>query len=404
MKIKFKKGIVVFVAVMIILGYGISEHPVHIMKATVDSFFQFATGKSSFLELRASIADIFDEKGLVYHDALMDINSLYLRYSGATSVQKDDTTVVRLNNGHLTSTSYFISDELVQESAMEINKLYQYSRNAGADFLYVACPEKGYSTNYPAGIDNYVPSNCSRFYKALESMGVPALVLQDKMNEEGISETEAFFATDHHWKPEIGLWATGKILEEMEWLYHIPYNAEYTDIANYDTVNYEEWFLGSQGKKTGVYFTELGADDITLITPKFETSFIEEQPYKDWQRSGNFTETVMYLDNIQEKNWYIKNPYAAYCGGDFRMQIFRNQMAKNSRKTLVIRDSFACVVAPFLALQNDILYLVDIRDFSYFVGEKPNVYNLIDEIQPDCVLVVYTGVATVGEGGRLNFE
>ena len=54
-----------------------------------------------------------------------------------------------------------------------------------------------------------------------------------------------------------------------------------------------------------------------------------------------------------------------------------------------IRDSFACTVTPFLALQAKELHVIDVRNYSYYVGEKINVYDYIEEIQPDYVIVEY---------------
>jgi hypothetical protein len=95
-----------------------------------------------------------------------------------------------------------------------------------------------------------------------------------------------------HWKPESGFWATGLICEELSSRYGFEYNEYYTDINNYNLKVYEDWFLGTEGKKVGRYFTARGVDDITLITPKFETSMVEKQPMKNQTRSGSFEETV----------------------------------------------------------------------------------------------------------------
>ena len=46
---------------------------------------------------------------------------------------------------------------------------------------------------------------------------------------------------------------------------------------------------------------------------------------------------------------------------------------------------------------------MDIRDGESYVGEKLNVYDYIEEIDPDYVMVLYGGpISEVW--GRLNFE
>jgi hypothetical protein len=150
----------------------------------------------------------------------------------------------------------------------------------------------------------------------------------------------------------------------------------------------------------GTYFTEEGADDFELITPKFETDLIEEQPFKNSIRTGSFEETVLYMDNL-EKDYYGKNSYVTYSGGDYRLQIIKNNKNLEGKKILLIRDSFGCVVSPFLSLQTSELHVCDVRNFESFVGEKVNMEEYIQQIQPDYVLVLYTG--TDLSSGRNDF-
>ena len=88
----------------------------------------------------------------------------------------------------------------------------------------------------------------------LEEAGVPYLDLREEMQAEGISVTDAFYTTDHHWKPQTGLWAFGKILEKLETTGAIPsVDPVYTDPGNYSFEIHENTFLGSSGKRTGIH-------------------------------------------------------------------------------------------------------------------------------------------------------
>lgn len=70
----------------------------------------------------------------------------------------------------------------------------------------------------------------------------------------------------------------------------------------------------------------------------------------------------------------------------------KNNLNPKGEKVLLIRDSFACVVAPFLALQTSELHICDVRDDEHYVGDKLNMEEYIEQIKPDYVLVLYTGV------------
>ena len=394
------KGFVAFLMTAVIIFCGYGRNIFGIVYSTCAYSYHLLSGDYTVNEYKGYIDNLFLDR-LSYHDALVDLNSLILRYSGASYVVKDDGIVVKMKNGYLVSEASYIADEDILEGIDKINELYEFSEDHGAEFLYVMCPVKGYSGEFPAGFDNFIKSNCDRFADALVNKGVPALILQEEMEKEKITEEEAFFITDHHWTPNTGFWAFGKICNTLNSLYGFEYNTDYTDISNYTVETYEDWFLGSRGKKTGSRFSELGVDDIDLITPRFETSLTEEQPFKEESRTGEFIDTALFLENLETKDYHHKNPYATYSGGDFRLQIFKNHLNNTGKKMLVIRDSFACAVTPFLALETDTLYIVDVRDYDYYVGAKQNVYALIEEYSPDYVAVIYTDVPI--SAGRLDF-
>ncbi len=61
----------------------------------------------------------------------------------------------------------------------------------------------------------------------------------------------------------------------------------------------------------------------------------------------------------------------------------------------MVRDSFACAVSPFLALNCSELYMLDIRHHENYVGKKVNPADYIAEIQPDYVIVLYNEVKAI---------
>ena len=161
------------------------------------------------------------------------------------------------------------------------------------------------------------------------------------------------------------------------------------DIGNYEIKKYKNWFLGCWGKKTGTYFTWKGADDFELFTPRFATDLLLEEPLKKEKKEGKFEDTVLYLENL-EKDYYNKESYAVYNGGNRQLQIVKNNLNPNGKKVLIVRDSFACVVTPFLSLQTSELHICDVR--KHQDGEKIDVEDYIKKMSPDYVIVLYAGV------------
>lgn len=326
---------------------------------------------------------------LSYHDWAVNLYSSFNRLVGTRVVVKDDITVVRADNGYLGSMRKKADDEVLSDYADNVKELYSTATKSGAEFLYVMAPMKGYDFSYPPNVTDYTVHNCDRFAEMIKGRNIPFLNLIETALTENISGDEMFFVTDHHWTPRWGLWASERIANKL----NIDYDKALLDIDNYNIERYENWFLGSQGKKVGVDFTPYGADDFEVITPKFETKLTESQPYKNSVREGDFTETVLYMNNIGVKDHYSLNPYVTYSGGDFREQIITNHKNPNGKKIVIIRDSYACVLVPFLSLTMGKTHVVDIRENSGYVGDKLKMSEYIERTKPDYVMVFYSGLS-----------
>ena len=70
------------------------------------------------------------------------------------------------------------------------------------------------------------------------------------------------------------------------------------------------------------------------------------------------------------------------------MQIIRNNLIPEGKKILILRNSFSCVITPFLALQAGELHIIDDREGDYPSGEKVNIENYIVTEKPDYVIEV----------------
>ncbi len=347
---------------------------------------------SAFEDFTNGAEKLTTEK-LSYRNFLVDTSSLYMRLMNTKVVEKSDSTVVRTKSGYLANPRKEIPLSQIENSAKKVKELMDASIDNGSKFLYVIAPSKGGGLEYPPNVKDYTDENCNNLISSLKKHYVPVLNLVDAKENQGITDEEMFFATDHHWRPQYGLWAVGEIFDALWRRYGFSYDKSVTDPKSYNTKTLKNWFLGSQGKKVGSFFAKGSADDIDIITPKFETSLKEIQPMKNSIREGSFENTVMYMGNSEKRDLYTLNPYASYSGGDFREQIIENNLKDDGKKILLIRDSFGCAVSPFMSLGVSSLHVVDVRDGQYYIGEKLNVFEYIKEINPDYVVVLYNGMS-----------
>lgn len=401
---KFNKNILVFVFAVIFLISGIS---IHYLSALKNSFFTMVSeitkgNMSGVTEFKQNVDDLSSKK-LSYHDQLMDINSLKENITGTRIIDKSGSAVVKSDSGSLVNTGILNHKMDNTELDKVVNRITAFKKHAeknGTNLLYCATPNKNYYEKLPPNIKEFSKHDTDKFVSKLKNKKVHTLNFADTFKEENIDYNDIYFYTDHHWKPYYGFVANKAICEELHKKYGFEYNKKYLDINNYNIKTYKDYFLGSSGKKTGTFFTWHGADDIDLITPKFKTDFTEEQPFKNQVRKGAFQDTVLYLENIEQKDLYNLNSYATYSGGDFRLQIMKNNLNPKGKKILLIKDSFACAVAPFLSLQTSELHIIDIRDYEYFVGDRINTYKYIEQIKPDYVLILYSGISSIKNSVR----
>ena len=89
---------------------------------------------------------------------------------------------------------------------------------------------------------------------------------------------------------------------------------------------------------------------------------------------------------------YIDSMYAHYSYGDRGLQVVQNHLAgEEAPKVVIIRDSYACVVTPFLSLMTGSLHILDTRHWRG-TDTANTIYEYIQQEQPDYVLVLYTGL------------
>lgn len=328
-------------------------------------------------------------KGLDRSHAFIQLYGAVQRLLGQRLVEDStpDTSVTKLENGALTfcglGNAYIDPTENAEKTAVFVEELTQM----GFPFLAVVAPEKiQYGTKpLPEAVPEFGNEIADAYLEVLAEAGVDAFDLRPAFNARE-DYYDLFFRTDHHWKPEGAFFACGVLMEELSERYGFPVNEEALDEENWDKTVYKDWFLGSQGKRVGSFYA--GVDDFTVYTPQFDTAFRYTIPERDAERAGTFSEALCYEEYVTERNWFNGNPYVYYSGGDWAEATMVNEANPDGPKVVLIRDSFSCALAPFLALQCSELTTIDLR---YYQGD---LKEGIAEIDPDLVMLLYSASTT----------
>lgn len=181
------------------------------------------------------------------------------------------------------------------------------------------------------------------------------------------SEEPLYFATDHHWTM-LGAFRFYETLMSY-------FGVEALDIADFQREIVSENFYGTLDAKTGGDYAR--ADQIERwdvmgdsTPPLFEVSI------PDSQHEG----TSFYFPHRLEE----KDQYTYYLDGNHAVTILRNLNLPQGRRLLLIKDSFAHALAPFLVNHFSEVHMLDLRYYNKEVDDYL-VDHKIDE-----VLVLYS--------------
>ena len=323
------------------------------------------------------------------------------RLSGRRIVEDavSENTVVKLSNGALNFVNLQADSQAgdtVERNAAATAAFAQELELLDIPYLYLAAPQKIQrgQTLLPTGVEENGNASADAFLAELDRQGTDYVDLRPLFENNGIYSSW-FFKTDHHWKPEAAFFAWQELAGVLEDCYGFRTSPGLTNPANWSTQVLEDFFLGSQGKRVGSLYA--GVDDITLYTPKFDTNLTYACPTYGFTRTGPFETSVCFPERVAERDWFNGNPYTYYSGGDYPIATITNHNNPDGPRIVMLRDSFACALAPFLSLSCSELITIDLRHFDGDLMETIGAYD------PDLVLTLYTA-STTGLENMFQFD
>ena len=326
------------------------------------------------------VIDSYYSTNINYKTGFIDLNGLALRLAGVRVVDDSQYRVVKLDDKHL---SFVIPQKHnLSYPIAQTKKLSDYLKNKNIPMLYVQAPYKVCKKNpqLPAGVEDYSNEMADEFLSKLRKYGIDTLDLRDRLHEEGLNHHNLFYRTDHHWTPEAGIWATGEIANTLKEQYGFQINEKSIDINNYSCKIYKNRLLGSLGRRIGIGYD--GVEDFKLYLPKFSAPMKYKIDGRKEAIDIDFSKQPFAPRHLK-KDYYHMSTYCAYTDGDFLHTELYNKKDKTGQKVLIIRESFATVVSPFLGLSCDRLDTVDLR------YEGSEAKSFIDAMNPDYVVILY---------------
>lgn len=237
-------------------------------------------------------------------------------------------------------------------------KIRNLAKENGARFLMVLVPQKYIEgeTEFEPGIP-YADTNedLDEIIKAAEKKKIDCMDTREYFQEiKEQSGQSVFYNTDHHWRPEAGFVVYTHLLEKLEKNLGKELNPDgfYTNLDNYNVDKYEDFFLGSMGRETGVVYA--GLDDFTLIYPKYPTDYVRRYRITAdgdlEEREGPVCDSLLSMGNLwYDGPVYQSERYGTYLNGINVEDSITNRRNPDGPRVLMIRDSYMSVSNVFLA-------------------------------------------------------
>ena len=263
------------------------------------------------------------------------------------------------------------------------------SQKAKAKFFYLVRPisisqENGVAEIYP-GLFDRINREISDNIQLLEKMKIPYLDLRQGMGQFSWNKNfrKFFFKGDHHWKVDGALLAAKLTAAYMNQHCGTKYDLRFFDPDVFYRVRYKDIFIGSLAKKLSLAYLSQ-KEDFDILYPDYKTDFTLENPSKSFKTRGNFS--ILLFHNHNHYNSYHANNYDVFLDQDQPILRITNHLInrKSGKKILIIKDSYANAMVPYLALQTREIVMVDPRLFK--VTQIP---KFIRQEKPDIVINIF---------------
>lgn len=260
----------------------------------------------------------------------------------------------------------------------------------GVRTLYVQAPFKimpGTETGLPKGIKTYANENADGVIEFLKDKGVDTFDLRTELKKSGMSQSELFFKTDHHWTVDAAFYSYFQLTQKLYEDYDFCSKEQmefHTNPLNYYKFEMKNCFLGTWGRRTGELF--VGLDDFNYYVPAYYTNFDFTNVDGDdvLHLKNDFYNTVMTPKYVEKSEEGIRtNRYAAYLGGYTKETRVVNNTLDSDKKLMIVHDSFGFPLSAFMCLTAKETRILDIRNY------KDSIKEYIEEYKPDVLLFVF---------------
>ncbi len=243
-----------------------------------------------------------------------------------------------------------------------ITALNTFAKTTSLPFYFMPVPSG--SQEQPNNLPDYAPNQDQREelnqIKAVSGKNVKVIDLFDTLSNK--TGNDYYYKTDHHWNTYGAYEGYKALITEMG----LPALSK----DEFDFKPVSEPFYGTLYSKA-ILSTQ--KPDV-LILP------VMKKQRKITQQTGKqVRDNLIWEDYLQKKD-----KYSAFLGGNHSVDIIKNTDVKNGKKLLILKDSYANSMVPFLAADISEIHIIDLRYYNQ------NVYNYIKENKITDTAAIYS--------------
>lgn len=332
------------------------------------SFLEYINGELTFgEEINKSLEDIYDTIQIALNKK---------EFGNFTYYRNTET------NG-LIQLVRTLKEEEVLNKSNKINQLNQVFLDKDIHYIFVNMPNKVKDIEKFKNID-FGNAQADLLFQKLDKQ-VHSIDLRKYNQISNLQEN--FYRTDHHMNMETVFEIYKILVNEMQAKYDMKISSKYVDINNYRKVIIPNSFFGSKGVNVGE--NHLEKEDFVLLLPKYDTSFEYKQYSSKGKKlvhnKGKFEEALIDTEILYDDT-YI-NKYNAFIYGDKvkAESIIINNNAENNKKLLVISNSYARSLVPYISQCFYETRFIDPQKERF----KGDVLEYVEKYEPDMIITLY---------------
>lgn len=319
----------------------------------------------------------------IYHkQSYINLYGAVQRLAGKKAVE--DFTIFKNDYDKLIQPQSLLTDKEILAQVEQIKPIADYCNEKGIPFIYLTSilPVQN-KTDLPYMEIDFQEENSERLLNDLEVLGISYYDLRSDKGVIQIPKEELFYRTDHHWSLRTCFTVYQQLIRELNQRYGLDINENMIKQDNFESLVWDDAFLGSYGVKIGSYYA--GRDDFTVFRPTFDTDLSFESYDTDGnlliQKDGEWLSCLMNQEILNDPSY--DNKYNAWSNSGYVENRVVNHMADNDLKVLYISHSYGRPMTQYFAL-----CFSEVRNLDPQEGRfNGNYLDYIDGYNPDIVVL-----------------